>query len=229
MALRAALKQSMPDADIHIEGVGDGVVLSGSAPAPPNPSMPSTSLRGWSARNKVVNGIAVRGRDQVMLKVPSQRFSATSSSSSASIFRQLQLRHCRGELQHQQSVLGHGSALSNHAFAWHAFTERLQRLCGHGARRRHPHSGRTEPDGDLRRDGNIRCRRRIPDPERFCPATRRSPPICQPQISFKKFGVSLVFTPVVLSEGRISLKVMTEVSDLSTENSMTLPVTDPAR
>ena len=37
--------------------------------------------------------------------------------------------------------------------------------------------------------------------------------------------MSLVFTPVVLSEGRISLKVMTEVSDLSTENAMTLQVT----
>ena len=29
--VRAALKQSMPDADIRIEGVGDGVMLSGSA------------------------------------------------------------------------------------------------------------------------------------------------------------------------------------------------------
>ena len=45
---------------------------------------------------------------------------------------------------------------------------------------------------------------------------------CQPSIDFKKFGVSLDFTPVVLSEGRISLKVMTEVSDLSTQNSLTI-------
>ena len=33
-----------------------------------------------------------------------------------------------------------------------------------------------------------------------------------------------MFTPIVLSEGRISLKVMTEVSDLSSENSLTLSV-----
>jgi pilus assembly protein CpaC len=52
--------------------------------------------------------------------------------------------------------------------------------------------------------------------------TTRSPPVCQPTIEFKKFGVSLNFTPVVLSEGRISLKVMTEVSDISTDNAMTL-------
>jgi pilus assembly protein CpaC len=47
-----------------------------------------------------------------------------------------------------------------------------------------------------------------------------TPPTCQPQILFKKFGVSLTFTPVVLSEGRISLKVMTEVSELSTEGAV---------
>ena len=64
----------------------------------------------------------------------------------------------------------------------------------------------------------------FPVPNGLSCDTTRSPPICQQQISFKKFGVSLTFTPVVLSEGRISLKVMTEVSDLSTDNAITLQV-----
>jgi pilus assembly protein CpaC len=46
--------------------------------------------------------------------------------------------------------------------------------------------------------------------------------VCTTQISFKKFGISLNFTPVVLSEGRISLRVMTEVSELSNDNAITL-------
>ena len=50
------------------------------------------------------------------------------------------------------------------------------------------------------------------------PVTRN----CQYQIQWKKFGVGLNFTPVVLGEGRISLKVMTEVSELSTDNQLTL-------
>jgi pilus assembly protein CpaC len=50
------------------------------------------------------------------------------------------------------------------------------------------------------------------------PVTR----VCTTQISFKKFGISLNFTPVVLSEGRISLRVMTEVSELSNDNSLTV-------
>jgi pilus assembly protein CpaC len=46
--------------------------------------------------------------------------------------------------------------------------------------------------------------------------------VCTTQINFKKFGISLNFTPVVLTEGRISLRVMTEVSELSNDNSITL-------
>jgi pilus assembly protein CpaC len=61
-----------------------------------------------------------------------------------------------------------------------------------------------------------------------CSATSTTPgaPVtCQPAITFKNFGVSLNFTPIVLSGGRISLKVMTEVSDLSSNNS--LVITEP--
>ncbi|MEM8919996.1 MAG: type II and III secretion system protein family protein [Pseudomonadota bacterium] len=39
-------------------------------------------------------------------------------------------------------------------------------------------------------------------------------------IEFKPFGVGLGFTPVVLSEGRISLKVSTEVSELTEQGSL---------
>jgi pilus assembly protein CpaC len=41
-------------------------------------------------------------------------------------------------------------------------------------------------------------------------------------IEFKPFGVGLGFTPVVLSGGRISLKISTEVSELSTTGAFTL-------
>lgn len=41
-------------------------------------------------------------------------------------------------------------------------------------------------------------------------------------LEFKPFGVGLDFTPVVLSEGRINLRVKTEVSELSTEGAVSL-------
>ncbi|MEM7620758.1 MAG: type II and III secretion system protein family protein [Pseudomonadota bacterium] len=44
----------------------------------------------------------------------------------------------------------------------------------------------------------------------------------QVSVEFKPFGVGLSFTPVVLSENNISLKISTEVSELSTEGAVQL-------
>lgn len=41
-------------------------------------------------------------------------------------------------------------------------------------------------------------------------------------VTFKEFGVGLSFTPLVLSEGRISLKIETEVSELTNDGAVTL-------
>jgi pilus assembly protein CpaC len=41
-------------------------------------------------------------------------------------------------------------------------------------------------------------------------------------VQYKEFGVSLAFTPIVLSEGRISLKIETEVSELTSVGAVTL-------
>jgi pilus assembly protein CpaC len=48
-------------------------------------------------------------------------------------------------------------------------------------------------------------------------------------VEFKEFGVGLAFTPIVMSEGRISLKIETEVSELSNEGAVSLlNITIPA-
>ncbi|MEQ1717438.1 MAG: type II and III secretion system protein family protein [Hyphomicrobium sp.] len=44
----------------------------------------------------------------------------------------------------------------------------------------------------------------------------------QVSVTFKKFGVGLAFTPIVLSEGRISLKIETEVSELTNQGAVTI-------
>ncbi len=68
--MRAALKQTLPNADIQIEGVGDSVVLSGTAATPIDAQQAGDlAARLAGGADKVVNSIAVRGRDQVMLKV----------------------------------------------------------------------------------------------------------------------------------------------------------------
>lgn len=41
-------------------------------------------------------------------------------------------------------------------------------------------------------------------------------------VTFKEFGIGLAFTPIVLSEGRISLKIETEVSELTSQGAVTI-------
>ena len=67
--------------------------------------------------------------------------------------------------------------------------------------------------------GRLMPRRKLKENE-VLPHHRVGHRACQ----FKKFGVSLNFTPVVLSEGRISLRVMTEVSDISAQNALSVPI-----
>ena len=48
---------------------------------------------------------------------------------------------------------------------------------------------------------------------------------CVPTITYKQYGISLAFTPVVLSENRISLRVFTEVSQVDRDNADAVPRT----
>ena len=68
--VRAALKAAMPNSDIQIDGVGDGVMLTGSVSSPIEAQQAGDlAARLVGGPDKVVNSIVVRGRDQVMLKV----------------------------------------------------------------------------------------------------------------------------------------------------------------
>jgi pilus assembly protein CpaC len=223
--VRAALKQAMPDSDIRIEGVGDGIMLSGSAASPAESQQAfdlATRLVGDTA--KVVNGIAVRGRDQVMLKV-------TVAEVRRDVIKQLGVDLSASfnygaaviNLNSQNPFSSSGQTLSNTAFGanWQNVTATLRAMDRAGVLRTLAEPNLTAISGET---ASFVAGGEFPIPNGLSCDTTKSPPICQAQVDFKKFGVSLIFTPVVLSEGRISLKVMTEVSDLSTDNALTLAV-----
>src|SRR5438552_14156391 len=68
--VRAALKQVLPNADIQIDGLGDGIILTGTAANPAEAQQANDlASRLAGSSDKVVNSIVVRGRDQIMLKV----------------------------------------------------------------------------------------------------------------------------------------------------------------
>ena len=218
--IRAMLQKLLPNSDVRVDGVGDGVMLSGSvANAAESQQAYDVAARLVGSADKVVNNLTIRGRDQVMLKV-------TVAEVQRDVIKQLgidlngslQLRHRGAQLQQRQPVHRARPAAGRQATASrHLRATAVQRDAARdGARRRDPHARRAEPDGDLGRERELPGRRRISGPGRL-QLRPAAPRICQLAIQFKKFGVGLNFTPVVLSEGRISLKVMTEVSELSNE------------
>jgi len=225
--VRAALKQMMPDADLRIEGVGkDAVMLSGSASTPAEAQQAfdmASRLVGDSA--KVVNGISVRGRDQIMLKV-------TVAEVQRDVIKQLGI-DLSGSFNYGTSVVNFNttnpfsatgqpiadSFLTGSVKSVNATIRAMERA---GVIRTLAEPNLTAISGET---ATFMAGGEFPIPSGLSCDTTKSPPVCQPQIDFKKFGVSLMFTPVVMSEGRISLKVMTEVSDLSTDNAMTLQIT----
>jgi pilus assembly protein CpaC len=216
--VRAALKQMMPDADIRIEGVGDGVMLSGSsASAAESQQAYDLASRLVGDGTKVVNGIAVRGRDQVMLKV-------TIAEVQRQIIKQLGI-NLSGSAGYGSAVVNFNntnpfpingtpnSGIPNIGGTFNSVTANLQAMEQSGVIRILAEPTLTAISGET---ANFLAGGSFPYPT---PPTNVGG---APGFAFQNFGVGLVFTPVVLSEGRISLKVSTEVSELSPENSVTM-------
>jgi pilus assembly protein CpaC len=218
--LRAAFKRTMPNADIHIEGIGEGIMLSGSAPS----ALESQQAFDLASRlagdgTKVVNGITVRGRDQVMLKV-------TVAEVARDVIKQLGI-DLSGSFNYgsavvnfntQNSFSATGTAPNNSlSIMGKNINATLRAMDNAGVTRVLAEPNLTAISGET---AHFMAGGEVPIPNGV--TCNNSGSVCQPQILFKQFGVSLIFTPVVLSEGRISLKVMTEVSNLSTQDSITV-------
>ena len=257
--IRTAIQRLIPDADINVEGIGDGIVLSGTVANQVEAQQAcdiashfvaaghfsgSTGQTGGttvtigggsgsgsggacsSPSSKVVNSIVVRGRDQVMLKV-------TVAEVERDIVKQLGI-NLSGSLGYGTAVVNfnntnpfsaYGQSLSGSAIngSWKNINATLQAMEQAGVVRLLAEPNLTAISGET---ATFVAGGQFPILNGYsCSATSNTPgapTTCQPSISFKNFGVSLNFTPVVLSAGRISLKVLTEVSDLSSANSLVI-------
>ena len=226
--VRAALKQSLPNSDIQIDGVGDGVVLTGTAASPVEAQQAGDlAARLAGTADKVVNSIVVRGRDQVMLKV-------TLAEVQRSIIKQLGIDpsanmtygttvvkfNNANPFTANNAPLVADNALRTSFGATPSVQATLRAMESAGVVRTIAEPNLTAISGEVR---DLYFRRRISNSHRRNLPNDRDgcDRQCVQTVSFKKFGISLNFTPVVLSEGRISLRVMTEVSEVSTENAST--------
>jgi pilus assembly protein CpaC len=217
--IRAAFKRALPGIDVHVEGLADGLMLSGSVASPVESQQAydlASRLAGDSA--KVVNAITVRGRDQVLLKV-------AVSEVRRDIIKQLGI-NISGQLTTGQSVVDFVnnnpfpinqpllSATNNSlSFTHRGVTATLRAMERAGVVRTLAEPNLTAISGE---SASFLVGGEFP----IISSVNCSQVPCQPSVEFKKFGVGLNFTPIVLSDGRISLKVMSEVSELSTEGAL---------
>jgi pilus assembly protein CpaC len=226
--IRSAMSQAMPTAGIRIEGIGDSVILSGSVASPVEAQQAGDiAARLVGGADKVVNGIVVRGRDQVMLKVSVaevQRDVIKQLGIDLSASMNYGTAVVNFNNSNPFSALGRplvgGNQISG-SFApvngVPSVTATMRAMESAGVVRTLAEPNLTAISGE---SASFVAGGEFPVPGGYScdPVTH----VCTTQINYKKFGISLNFTPVVLSEGRISLRVMTEVSELSTDNSITL-------
>ncbi|MBR0824853.1 type II and III secretion system protein family protein [Bradyrhizobium manausense] len=223
--VRAALRQSLPG--IQIEGVGDSVMLTGSVSSPVEAQQAGdVAAKLVGGADKVVNNIIVRGRDQVMLKVVVAEvrrdivkqmgidLSASMNAGTAVVnFNNSNPFTASGV----PLVAGNALTASAVAKGLPTVTATMRAMESAGVVRTLAEPNLTAISGEA---ATFIAGGEFPIPAGYsCDPTTH---VCTTQISFKKFGISLNFTPVVLSEGRISLRVMTEVSELSNQHSITV-------
>jgi pilus assembly protein CpaC len=223
--VRAALRQTLPG--IAIEGVGDGVILTGSVSSPVEAQQAGDiAARLVGGADKVVNSIVVRGRDQVMLKV-------NVSEVRRDIVKQLGI-DLSASMNYGTAVVNFNNTNPFTAFGRplvgnnfgdaSAITKGLPTVSATMRAMESAGVVRTLAEPNLTaisgESATFIAGGEFPIPAGYsCDPTTH---VCTTQISYKKFGISLNFTPVVLSEGRISLRVMTEVSELANDNAITV-------
>jgi pilus assembly protein CpaC len=233
--IRAALKQILPNSDIQIDGLDDGVVLTGAVTGPIELQQANDlAARLVGGADKVVNSITIRGRDQVMLKV-------TVAEVARNIIKQLGIDLTANmnygtavvnftnanpftalgrPLVDNSAKFGVGSTMLNGAPV-PSVQATIRAMESAGVVRTLAEPNLTAVSGE---SATFVAGGEFPIPTGVTCQTTTAGAVgqCAPSIAFKKFGISLNFTPVVLTEGRISLRVMTEVSEVSLDNSITV-------
>lgn len=229
-SLRETLRRSFPKADIDVKPAGDSIILTGNVNSASEAQQATDIANAFvgasdgafaSSRGAVINSLSISGKDQVMLRVTVvevgrsvlKQFGVSTSGGwstpdvgsfgTAAVFPFTPAVQASGN-----SITG---SISGSGFTARATLQAFERA---GISRTLAEPTLVAVSGEsatFTAGGEIP----VPGSEDCNPAG-----VCTTSVSFKPFGVNLTFTPVVLSENRISLRVSTEVTELDYENSV---------
>jgi pilus assembly protein CpaC len=225
-ALQDTLSRVMPGSEVRAEAVNDSIILTGPVNSPGEADRASQVARAFvSAPEKVINMMTIAGSDQVMVKARVIEVQRTA-------IKQLGL-----DVDAVLSNVGDGLSFAQSA----TFGVSGSQLGG-GILNYLDRSGDGNSlDTSIRAFERAGLVRILAEPNltsvngenaeflaggEFPVPTGRDVDSTTGQVTigieFKPFGVRLAFRPIVLSQGRISLQLSTEVSELTQEGAFTL-------
>ena len=220
-ALQNLIRRTIPGSRITVDTINDNIVLSGQAA---NAAEAKTALdlatKFTGDEKKVMSTIAVTGKEQVMLRVRVAEVQRT-------VLKQFGINW--------QAMFDIGKFAFNLA-SINPLSGGQGLLSPLGGYAGSYQNGSTNVDVVLRameRDGLLKT---LAEPTltaisgetaNFLAGGEFPIPVSQGNdgsisVEFKKFGVSLGFTPIVMTEGRISLSISTEVSEIDPTTTATL-------
>ena len=239
-ALRNLLQRSIPGTKVTVDSVNNSVVLGGTAPNATEAKLAEDLTRKFLTRmvggvpsdsgetSGIINTIKITGEDQVMLKV---RIVEVQRDVLKQFGVDLQALLSIGKFAinlasiTQVGAIGGIPPITSNTGYKGVYTDGANSITGvirameqDGVLKTLAEPNLTSVSGQpakFHAGGEI--------PYRTCSGTGLDN-VCT--VSFRDFGVSLGFTPVVLSEGRINLKISTEVSELSSRSIGDLPILD---
>lgn len=224
------LHKLIPGARIHVAPAGDGIVLSGTVANAVDANRAAEIAKELLKKGTVINTLRVTQREQVLLKVsvtemqrdgirrlgvnvPEAVLKGGSFTFAKVINNAFPVSSVvAAALPGVPPVVQAGTALQN-SWNWNgnSVSTLIQSLERMGLARTLAEPTLTAISGET---AKFLAGGEFPIPV----STTKD----QVTIEFKQFGVSVAFTPVVLTEGRISLKVAAEVSELSSNGAVTL-------
>jgi len=220
--LRQMMRKLVTRNRVKVEAVNDNVVLTGTV-ANASESKRAADLAGRfiGEPEKVLNLLQIAGKEQVMLRV-------TIAEMQRTVLKQLGVD--------VQGIAKIGRTVLNLA-SFNPFTLFGEPLSDTAGSLSHLHGGGTsgvaatvramERNGLLRTLAEPTLTAISGESAKFRAGGEFPVPSSRDSegnviVEFKPFGVGLAFSPLVLSEGRISMKISTEVSETTTDNAFVI-------
>jgi pilus assembly protein CpaC len=227
--LRQTLRTALPKAQIEVKPAGNSILLVGNvsnaseatqAVDIANAFVGTTAGLFTSSKGAVINSLSIRGRDQVMVKV-------VVSEVSRKAIKQLGI-NSTGEWKlgnfSVMPTIDNPLPLQPQALAATAVTAgignstnfTLRALERAGLSRVLAEPTVTAISGE---SAKFTAGGEVPVPSGYsCDGTG----LCTLGIQYRPIGVALNFTPIVLSDNKISMRIATEVTELDFENQLRL-------